>query len=1049
MNQMTISRLLILGLAAVSLYGCGSDDAGSGGGGGTSADVLIVRVTGNGLVSSNPAGIKIGNDGTPGGNGTDGSESVSAAGVATYSLTPSAASGHQFVRWEGACTGSGACNLLLGAAPFNIQTVTALFAPVSGAVSEIIALTGSTTVDPNGRLLSFSRTSPNNVTSTRISCAIGTIAPASDVCFATTNENFVGVDFHPGTGDVYLLARNSMTGAGSLYTLDVSGTLGLATFRANLIADPTDTSSAFTMLDGTSFGLDFNPVKPAALSGATERFLRVVSNTGQNLRINPGASATDEARGRVITDAALSGTGATGVSAAAYTNNFRDNTGVANTGTLLYVLNHTDRTLHRQDIAAAPGVLTLVGSLNLAGVGASNGFDVAGTQGSGDSPSTNREAYAVFDVGGARRLVKINLATGAAVGAVSGSSTPNTTDNIDNGTPTIVGMTFVSSAGVPTRGDTYAVRTKGSDPELVTFNRTAPNTILTSTLLSREAGAGFSTVPEQLVAMDFKPTGGALIGLLVNSNTKVGRFATVDRITGLVGTAAFTAGTGTRTFAGTASNFDMQFDPTTEFIRVVSDAVTGSEQGSESFLINPADGVESDVERLHRNAGTDDTAAQITAVAYTNGFGGTRSTSLFLIDTATGALARFDEGTGTSCSSGNIGAPGCIINIGAGFGANFSGLSGFKIDALDNTAYAALTQGSAGASVTRLYSINLTTGAAVGAVSSAAIPVDADKIGDGLSPVVALAFRPPSRAEVFGLTSNNHLVKFDPNPAVSATVTDVGTITGLGTDVLIGMDFLVKDCAPPLLPAAAVCPLHAVAMNGAAGNVYRINTTTAAATLPRTINRNVDDTATGGDFSGFSAAAAFGSDFDPALDTDAVGFHFGSTVGQHTQVKVDNGSTTLEPNFTRPVPPPALPGTARPVADVIAMAFSGNTNNPAIARSLFVVDREESSLYLADPATGNLTLRGPLFPPLIPMTTLPGPVLDASADGGFDIAGGGDGLVLAALSQDGTTVRLYSVNTGSGTSARTTDLGLIDLSAVGTGVTLKSIAIRVIPAARD
>src|SRR5262249_38507220 len=69
--------------------------------------------------------------------------------------------------------------------------------------------------------------------------------------------------------------------------------------------DPTDTTNPFTALNGAGFGVDFNPVPDR---------LRVVSDTNQNLRINPD-------NGRVITDTDIN-PGTPDLVASAYTNNF-------------------------------------------------------------------------------------------------------------------------------------------------------------------------------------------------------------------------------------------------------------------------------------------------------------------------------------------------------------------------------------------------------------------------------------------------------------------------------------------------------------------------------------------------------------------------------------------------------------------------------------------------------------------------------------------------------------------------------------------------------
>ena len=72
------------------------------------------------------------------------------------------------------------------------------------------------------------------------------------------DAKLIGIDYRPKTGDLYGLGD-----AGGVYIVDPSN--AVATFLFTVV------------LDGKSFGVDFNP--------AADR-LRVVSDTGQNLRIN-------------------------------------------------------------------------------------------------------------------------------------------------------------------------------------------------------------------------------------------------------------------------------------------------------------------------------------------------------------------------------------------------------------------------------------------------------------------------------------------------------------------------------------------------------------------------------------------------------------------------------------------------------------------------------------------------------------------------------------------------------------------------------------------
>lgn len=90
-------------------------------------------------------------------------------------------------------------------------------------------------------------------------------------------ERLVGIDFRVARGVLYALSQ-----AGRLYTLDIpTGALR-----------PVGAAPAIVALKGTSFGFDFNP--------AADR-IRVVSNTGQNLRLHPDTGAA------VDGDAALEG----------------------------------------------------------------------------------------------------------------------------------------------------------------------------------------------------------------------------------------------------------------------------------------------------------------------------------------------------------------------------------------------------------------------------------------------------------------------------------------------------------------------------------------------------------------------------------------------------------------------------------------------------------------------------------------------------------------------------------------------------------------------
>jgi hypothetical protein len=136
------------------------------------------------------------------------------------------------------------------------------------------------------------------------------------------DTTLVGIDYRPATGDLYGVGDQA-----GIYVLDPSNASASLVARANV------------PLQGASFGVDFNP--------AADR-LRVVSDTGQNLRINV-------ADGSTTVDGALTNppNPATGVTGAMYTNNDADPA----TATTLF---DVDSALDQVSIQSPPNNGTLV-----------------------------------------------------------------------------------------------------------------------------------------------------------------------------------------------------------------------------------------------------------------------------------------------------------------------------------------------------------------------------------------------------------------------------------------------------------------------------------------------------------------------------------------------------------------------------------------------------------------------------------------------------------------------------------------------------------------
>lgn len=182
-----------------------------------------------------------------------------------------------------------------------------------------------------------------------------------------TGEGILGIDFRPLNGQLYALGSTSR-----LYTIN------LGTGAATAVG----TSTFSTPLVGSEFGFDFNP---------TVDRIRVVSNTGQNLRLNPIDGTVAAVDGAVNPTSVL-------LSSAAYTNNF-----AGATSTQLFVIDAVTDKLYLQD-PPNNGTVVERGSLGVNITGA-NGFDIG---------AMSQKAYLLASVGTDNKIYVVNLTTGAA-----------------------------------------------------------------------------------------------------------------------------------------------------------------------------------------------------------------------------------------------------------------------------------------------------------------------------------------------------------------------------------------------------------------------------------------------------------------------------------------------------------------------------------------------------------------------------------------------------------------------------------------------------------
>ena len=217
----------------------------------------------------------------------------------------------------------------------------------------------------DNRLVWFSEDSPKRAHT------IGTITGL------TGDTGLIGIDYRVQDGLLYAVGN-----AGGVYTLDTM------TAAATLV------STLTVPLNGTAFGVDFNP--------AADR-LRIVSNTGQNLRHNVNAGGTTLVDGTLTYVPPAT---ALGIVGAAYTNNDLD----LNTATTLF---DVDATLD-QIAAKAPennGTLSATGKLTV-DTGEAAGLDIYSTLRGGIT--VRNQAFAVLTVNGALGFYSVNLLTGKA-----------------------------------------------------------------------------------------------------------------------------------------------------------------------------------------------------------------------------------------------------------------------------------------------------------------------------------------------------------------------------------------------------------------------------------------------------------------------------------------------------------------------------------------------------------------------------------------------------------------------------------------------------------
>ena len=574
----------------------------------------------------------------------------------------------------------------------------------------------------------------------------------------------------------------------------------------------------------------------------------------------------------------------------------------------------------------------------------------------------------------------------------------------------------------------YAVLTTSSGASLYTINTTTGAATVTKSIAlnAGESAAGFATSPQtatpsqtpgelvgltnanryvsfmrgsptklctsgaisglpagtDLLGIDTRPSTGGIVGL--GSDNKLYSLSNAGVAAALCALATDPADT-TLPYSvlPAGASFGIGFNPVPDRLRVIADSGL-------NLRINP------NPNPAGQCLVTTDTAisgaSSLSGAAYTNAVPAAGTTTLYAIDSGADALVQIgsNPANGIADDPGNPNS-GVASTIGALGAGDVGKVDAFLIDGRNNTAL--LATSVTGATASTLYTVNLTTGAAT----------VTGTVGGGLgttaaAPLRGLALTTGTSLKVYALTSDNRLLSFSQTgnvlaPNATSDLAITGTVSG---EQLLGMDFR---------PANGL--LYAVS---SLNQIYVINTSTGLATLSATLAANPADTLPPV-YTTLPAGAISGVDFNPVPDRLRVVDNTGSNL----RINVATGATDADLT---------LNGAA---GQIVAAAY---TNSYTGTTTTTLYDLDATTLYTQTPPNdGTLVAVGPLG-------------VTASGDAGLDIAGGANGLVLAAINTTGSGPSdLYRINLTTGAATPVGVAGGTALIGPAGGTQVRSIAI--------
>ena len=321
------------------------------------------------------------------------------------------------------------------------------------------------------------------------------------------SDALVSIDFRPATGELY-----------GVSTMNRIYVINQETGAARVIG----TTALNPVINGTAVGLDFNP---------TVDRIRLVTNTGQNLRLHPETGAV------AATDGNINGGASPVIESVSYTNNV-----AGASSTILYDIDSKSDKLYKQD-PPNNGTLVEVGALGI-DISASAGFDI--------NPAGDVALTAVM-VSGKWELHQVDITTGKLTKL----------GNLPAGN--------ISGLAIPTSPVAYAVDESNN---LMVFNYTNIGTPVSKAITGLQTG-------ESIVGIDFRPVTGQLYAL--GSTSRLYILNTSSGVATVVGTAPFATA-----LAGTSFGFD--FNPTVDRIRCISNTGQNLRLHPETGAIAAVDG---------------------------------------------------------------------------------------------------------------------------------------------------------------------------------------------------------------------------------------------------------------------------------------------------------------------------------------------------------------------------------------------------------------------------------------------------------------------------